>query len=125
MTTATAALNATVDAVEAPASVAAKADPVARFRKELSTLEENARKAAKKRLAGSKVEQLIEKLPRQIEGEVDALLDKVGLVRKARLEIVKEEAVAAAEAVIADVVAHDADSAVGVEEAPKKKAKKS
>ena len=114
--------------VEAP--VAAKADPLARFKSELAGLEKSARAAAEKRLKGSKVEQLIEKLPGQLEGELDALLDRVGLVRKARLEIVKEDAVASAEAVVAEVVADvaaaakDVDSAVEAE-APKKKAKKS
>lgn len=127
MTTATATVEA---AVTTPVAAAAK-DPVARFKKELAALEESARAAAKKRLAGSKVEQLIEKLPNQIEGEVDALLDRVGLVRKARLDATVASAVVAAEAVVAEVVAdvsaaaHDASSAVGVEDAPKKKAKKS
>ncbi len=81
--------------------VAAKVGAVSRLKRELSALEKDARAAAKKRLAGTRVEGLIEKLPGQIEGEVDALLDRVGLVRKARLAIVREEATISAEAAMA------------------------
>jgi hypothetical protein len=81
-------------------------DPLARLaadlKRELAALEQRARAVAQQRLAGTKVEQLLEKLPAQIEGEVDALLGRVGLVRKARVD---GAAVASAEAAVADVVA--------------------
>ena len=96
-------------AIETPAALLTpKAEPLARLKKELTDLETNARAAAKKRLAGSRIEKLLEKLPGTIEGEVDALLERVGLVRKSRLEIVKSNPdVDAGEAVSAvDDAAH-------------------
>lgn len=118
-------MNATAEAVVAEPVLAAKpSDPLARLKKEWAELEQNAKAAAKKRLAGSKVEQLIEKLPSQIEDEVDALLDRVGLVRKARVGGAKDDAdlVVAADGV---VVVEAAAVVVEAEAEAPKKAKKS
>ena len=76
----------------APVSLA-KA-PLARLKGELSNLEATARVALK----GTRVGALVDSLPRALEGEVDALLDRVGLVRKARgAQAAVDAAVAAAD----------------------------
>ena len=74
-------------------------DPLARLKGELSSLEATARG----RLKGTRVGDLVERFPRALEGEVDALLDKVGLVRKAKAPVVA--VVTDAVAVATDVVA--------------------
>jgi hypothetical protein len=61
-------------------------DPLGRLARELSTLEKQALDAAKKRLAGTRAEGLFDRVPAKLEGEVDALLARVGLVRKATLD---------------------------------------
>jgi hypothetical protein len=86
----------------AAAPVSMPKDPLARLKGELSSLEATARG----RLKGTRVGDLVERFPRALEGEVDALLDKVGLVRKAKAPVV-----AAATDVVAaaDVVAAPSD----------------
>ncbi|MDP2339540.1 MAG: hypothetical protein Q8O67_01170 [Deltaproteobacteria bacterium] len=88
MTQAAAVVDA-LPVLESPA--AGKAEPFARLRREFEQLESDTRAAAKKRLAGTRLEKLLDKLPGTLSSEVDALLERVGLVRKSRLEIVKEE----------------------------------
>ena len=74
--------------------------PLARLKGGLTTLEATARG----RLKGTRVAALVDRLPRAVEGEVDALLDKVGLVRKARApRVAVEGGAAVAAAVAADV----------------------
>ena len=111
----------TTTTVDAPVPVPARPDALARLRGELVALEKNAREAARRRLAGSRFESLVEKFPAQLEGEVDALLDRVGLMRKPR---VAAPAVANVNVVDVDVAsavpdaAADAEAAVAVD-APK------
>jgi len=97
----------TADAPVSTPKVLAK-DPLARLKGELSSLEATARG----RLKGTRVGDLVERFPRALEGEVDALLDKVGLVRKAKAPVV-----AAATDVVsaADVVAAPSDVDVSAE----------
>ena len=91
-------------------------DPFARIKGELSSLEATARD----RLKGTRVGDLVERFPRALEGEVDALLDKVGLVRKARApavvaaDVVAVVAVADAADVVAVAVASDVDVSADV-----------
>ena len=85
----------------------------------------------------AKLESLVEKFPAQLEGEVDALLGRVGLVRKARVAAVTPAVTPAVEAaaaaatdvtVAADVAAADVSPALVpdvVVEAPKKSRKSS
>ena len=115
----------TTATVDAPVSAPARPDALARLRGELVALEKNAREAARRRLAGSRFESLVEKFPAQLEGEVDALLGRVGLVRKARVAAPVVADAAAAVVVDAPAVAEpavDAEPAVVVE-APKKSRK--
>lgn len=96
----------------APVSLA-KA-PLARLKGELSNLEATARVALK----GTRVGELVGKLPRALEGEVDALLDKVGLVRKARAPRVAIDEAADVEGVAVQVavqVAVSSEAVVDVE----------
>jgi hypothetical protein len=51
----------------------------------LQRLLERARTVAKKRLAGTRAEQLLEQLPGRVEKLLDNALDRVGLVRKSTL----------------------------------------
>ena len=57
-------------------------DPFARLKGELNQLEATARD----RLKGSKLGELVERAPTLVQKELDALLDRAGLVRKAALE---------------------------------------
>lgn len=113
-----------------PASVepGAKTTPFARFKKELSELEQSARTVARRRLSGSKLGGLVDCFPGLVEDEVDALLGKVGLVRKARVDVkaaVVEGAPAVEGAVEAAAVEAPAADVAVVEDAPKSKKKKS
>ena len=58
-----------------------------RFARVLRTAQE----VAKKRLAGTRAEQLIEQLPGRVEKALDQLLDRVGLVRKSTLKAMPAE----------------------------------
>jgi len=66
-------------------TAAAARDPLARLKSELSTLEQK----TLERLKGTGVEAVAKRvkaeLPRAVETQVDALLDRAGLVRKAKL----------------------------------------
>lgn len=108
---------------------AARPDALSRLREELVALEKNARSAARRRLAGSRFESLVEKFPAQLEDEVDALLGRVGLVRKARVgvaapvaAVVEVAAVEAAPVAVEPAAVEVAAEAVVVE-APKKSRK--
>jgi hypothetical protein len=83
-------MTAETTAAETTATVRA---PLARLKSEFTTLEQKTRE----RLKGTKVEAVANRvkaeLPRAVETQVDALLDRAGLVRKAKV---------AAPAVVAD-----------------------
>lgn len=79
------------DSVQPDAASAAHADSrETRILARLRGLERAARDAARKRIAGSRVEKALDGLPKRVERELDGLLDRVGLVRKSRLEIVEQ-----------------------------------
>lgn len=71
---------------ETPAAAADNA-PTGRVQQLLKTAEE----MAKSRLAGTRAELLLDGLPARIEAFVDAALDRVGLVRKSKLEGARAE----------------------------------
>jgi len=102
----------TADAPVSTPKVLAK-DPLARLKGELSSLEATARG----RLKGTRVGDLVERFPRALEGEVDALLDKVGLVRKAKAPVVAvaTDAVAVATDMVAAPVKVDVSADVVAE----------
>jgi hypothetical protein len=61
-------------------------EPLNRLRASLLALESQARTAVQKRLDSVKADELLARFPERVQGEVDAVLDRVGLVRKARVE---------------------------------------
>jgi hypothetical protein len=75
-------------------TTAAARDPLARLKSEFSTLEHK----ALERLKGTRVEAVAKRvkteLPRAVETQVDALLDRAGLVRKAKVAAPAVDAVA-------------------------------
>lgn len=55
----------------------------------LSEFEATARAIFNKRVAGTKLGKIVASLPQTLENEVDALLDRAGLMRKVRLDAPK------------------------------------
>lgn len=96
----------TVETVAETTATAAR-DPLARLKSEFSTLEQK----AFERLKGTGVEAVAKRvkaeLPRAVETQVDALLDRAGLVRKAKVATpaVVVDAAIATTAPAADVAA--------------------
>jgi hypothetical protein len=72
-----------------------------RVKKELATFEEAARATFQKRIENTKAEKLLQTVPSRAVDELDVLLDRVGLLRKAKHHALLEQlghGVAAAEA---------------------------
>ncbi len=63
-----------------PSEAIVDKDPFARLKGELNQLEATARR----RLKGSKFGDLVDRVPDLVQAEVDGLLDRAGLVRKAK-----------------------------------------
>jgi len=83
-------------------------DPVARFKAELDGLEATARE----RLKGTRALAFFDRLPTALEGELDAVLKKVGLMRVAKLTVPAPTPVVAEEA--SEQAAPDVDVATPV-----------
>ena len=83
-----------VVAAEAAEQARAEAAPTGRLQRLLRTAED----LAKSRLGGTRAELLVDGLPARIEKLVDAALDRVGLVRKSKLEGQQGSAVGGVEA---------------------------
>jgi hypothetical protein len=74
--------------VAAPPSLPSPAAAIARLKRDLKDLQANARaglQGARAATIAEGVERLVQRLPDAAKDEVDALLDRVGLVRKARV----------------------------------------
>lgn len=99
-------------------NTAAARDPLARLKSEFSTLEHK----ALERLKGTRVETVAKRvkteLPRAVETQVDALLDRAGLVRKAKVAAPAADAATAPDAEVVVATAAPTPPVVVVEETP-------
>jgi hypothetical protein len=101
MTTETPSPNPAAAQTSPPSPAAAKTTvtPIARWKRDLKDLQANARARLQGTRAAAVVEgaeRLVQRLPHAAKDEVDVLLDRVGLVRKARVTSTASQASPAA-----------------------------